>query len=360
MSQTTLGENHRRQLRRCRGLQIVVAATVVAGFNVAGAAEPAPAPAADTASNSQTQALEEVTVTAQHLKLDWAQRNELVQKAITFVYGVAAVGPADKLPRWRAPVCPYLKGLVPEEGQYILERIWATARTAGGAWLAGKSRCQPNLRIYVTPQPKEFLRSSDLLGGATQSQIDQFIDQPGPVWVWHNSHSAGNSTGNVIGTFGPVVVVVDRARLSGVSQKQFADYIAMVSLAEIKPTAHFGDAQTILRLFEGAPPIGSREPERLGPGIPENAVHAPTVACVGASQHCKALNSSHEGAMQILVRLTMIGTIGWGTLDTRRPYSLRRSTSSGRCQPCVASGRCAFGNDSRLLSLVNRPDSVIA
>jgi len=238
-----------RELFRCRGLQILIAALVVAGFNAAGAAEPASAPAADTASNNPAEALEEVEVTARRRKLDWVQRNELVQEAATFVYGIAAAGPEDQLARWGAPVCPYLKGLRQEEGQYILERIWSTARAAGGAWLAAKSRCQPNLRIYVTPQPKEFLRHSDLLRRATQFQIDQFIDQPGPVWVWHNGHGVGNG----IGTFGPVVVVVDRARLTGVSQKQFADYVAMVSLAQIKRTAHLGDARTILRLFDGPP-----------------------------------------------------------------------------------------------------------
>jgi hypothetical protein len=233
-----------------RTLQILlVTTTVLAGAGAVFAADQSPANTTVTSSTSETEELQEVTVTAQHLKLDWVQRNELVQKAARFVYGIAAVGPEEQLARWRAPVCPYLKGLLHEEGHYILERIWATARTAGGAWLAGKSRCQPNLLIYVTPQPKDFLRSSDLLGGATQFQIDQFIDHPGPVWVWHNGHSVGNG----IATFGPVVVVVDRARLSGVSQQQFADYIAMVSLAEIKPTAHFGNAQTILRLFEGAP-----------------------------------------------------------------------------------------------------------
>jgi hypothetical protein len=52
-------------------------------------------------------------------------------------------------------------------------------------------------------------------------------------------------------TFGNVYVVVDQAQLHGLSQGQFADYVAMVSLADIKPTAHPGDAQPILTLFAG-------------------------------------------------------------------------------------------------------------
>ena len=233
-----------------RAIQILVAATtVLAGFNASGAAEPAPAPRAATASNSPTETLEEVTVTAQRHQMDWVQRNALVQKAATYVYGIVAAGQADPLARWRAPICPYLNGLLPSQGDYILNRIWTSVRTAGGAWLAGKPRCQPNLFIYVTPEPQTLLRGSALLGGATQSHIDQFIDGPGPVWVWYN----GDDDGHAIGIFGPVVVVVERGRLAGISQDQFADYIAMVSLARVKHTAHFGDAQTILKLFEATP-----------------------------------------------------------------------------------------------------------
>lgn len=233
-----------------RTLQILLVTaclTALPAADVAAAAEQSPSNSSVPSSTSDTEELQEVTVTARRLKLDWAQRNALMQKAATFTYGIQIVGAEDQIARWRVPVCPYLKGLLQEDGQYIIQRIWVTARTAGGAWLAGKEPCQPNLRIYVTPQPKEFLRGSPWLGGAKKSQIDHFIDQPGPVWVWHNGFNAGNG----IRTFGPVLVVVDQARLSGVSQQQLADYIAMVSLSEIKPTPHLGDAHTILRLFEG-------------------------------------------------------------------------------------------------------------
>ena len=54
-------------------------------------------------------------------------------------------------------------------------------------------------------------------------------------------------------TFGNVYVIVDQRQLHGVSQGQFADYIAMVSLAQIKPNAHPGDARSILTLFASTP-----------------------------------------------------------------------------------------------------------
>jgi hypothetical protein len=60
---------------------------------------------------------------------------------------------------------------------------------------------------------------------------------------------------SAVWSFDPVFVVVDQARMHGVSLEQFTDYVAMVSLAQIKLTPHLGDAQTILRLFDnGAQP----------------------------------------------------------------------------------------------------------
>ena len=57
------------------------------------------------------------------------------------------------------------------------------------------------------------------------------------------------------GPVSPVVagsVVVEQARLLGISLGQFADDVAMAGLAQIKVGAHLGDAPTILKLFDGA------------------------------------------------------------------------------------------------------------
>jgi hypothetical protein len=57
----------------------------------------------------------------------------------------------------------------------------------------------------------------------------------------------------VVWSMSRVFVIVDQQRLQGVSRRQFADYIAMVALAHIKPGARLSDAPTILRLFDEAP-----------------------------------------------------------------------------------------------------------
>src|SRR5208337_2809917 len=53
--------------------------------------------------------------------------------------------------------------------------------------------------------------------------------------------------------FSYVYVIADQTHLGGLSRGQFADYVAMVGLAELKSPPHLGDAQTILKLFDGAP-----------------------------------------------------------------------------------------------------------
>ena len=194
--------------------------------------------------------LQEVTVTAQHSKLDWAQRNELVQKAAGFVFGIAdAPSYGDWPPIWAVPVCPVVTGLRREQDEFVLSRVSEIARAAGAR--LGGEKCHPNLYVFVTDNPKELLRTMEsrrylvIFGNATPSSVEQFINSPAPIKVWHQTNHAD--------FFGPVNVVVDGTRLDGVLERQFADYVGMVSLTEIKRSAHFGEANTILRLFDGPP-----------------------------------------------------------------------------------------------------------
>lgn len=131
---------------------------------LAAAAEQSPANTSVTSSTGETEKLQEVTVTAQHLKLDWVQRNELVQKAISFVFGIAPAESYEAFPpRWFAPVCPRVTGLSREQGEFVLVRISEIARAAG-ARLAGEE-CHPNLLVFVTAKPKPLLRA--MFGNAT-------------------------------------------------------------------------------------------------------------------------------------------------------------------------------------------------
>jgi hypothetical protein len=79
-------------------LLAIACLTAPAAADVALAAEQSPANASVTTSTSETKELQEVTVTAQHLKLDWVPRNELVQKAIRFVFGIAPAESYEAFP----------------------------------------------------------------------------------------------------------------------------------------------------------------------------------------------------------------------------------------------------------------------
>jgi hypothetical protein len=256
------------------------------GTTVGGAA------AADHSAAAASDTLQEVTVTAQRLKLSWLERNQRVQEVSNFVYGIADLENEEGIPRFTAPICPVENGLAHEQGEFIISRLADIIRAAGAP--LAQAGCHPNLFIFVTKKPKELLQAMEnrhfavSFGNATASEVDQFIATAGPVWIWHNvfrgapgtvlldrgrpadaqilgggiSHPPTYYSPGAIGasrlptgvwSFGPVYVVadLDRLRVNDLSLGQFADYLAMVSLAKIKPAPHLDGAQTILKLFDG-------------------------------------------------------------------------------------------------------------
>jgi hypothetical protein len=237
------------------------------------------APAA--AASRDSPAPDEVTVTAQ-------RRRDLAPRVEKFVGHIAELVNGEGLARWKDPVCPRVIGLPQQEGEYVLGRISEIARDAAVP-LAGKA-CRANLYIVVSKDPQALLKNTDeanrlmIFGSESPSVIDDFIATPLPVKVYYktsmytslglplgdthpvpppdsfhprtfqqNNTSAHLST-NVIYGVSTVVTIVDQTRIKGISRGQFADYIAMVSLADIKPGANLGDAPTILKLFDGGSP----------------------------------------------------------------------------------------------------------
>lgn len=243
-----------------------------AGAAGVGAATPTPTHASDT--------LDEVTVTARRTA-------ELTRRVQEFVSQIAALENNESVPRWQMPVCPQVAGLPEDEGEFVLGRLSQIARAASVP-LAGE-HCRPNLYIVVTADPKGLLERTTLtnrllaFGSVSPSVIDEFIATPRPVRVWYKTsmetslglplgdtnpvpppsvfsprtftqnNSSARLSANVIYGFSTVIAIVDQTQVQGLTQGQFADYIAMVSFADLKPGAHLGDAPTILKLFDGAP-----------------------------------------------------------------------------------------------------------
>ena len=85
-------------------------------------------------SQDTTGALQEVTVTAQRLNLNWGQRNALVQQVASFVYGITQLENEEGLARWNTPICPFEKGLAKERGQFVIERFAQLVHRRAPRW----------------------------------------------------------------------------------------------------------------------------------------------------------------------------------------------------------------------------------
>jgi hypothetical protein len=274
-----------------RTLSKLTLAAALAALTCADAWSASEQPSAATHdSPPASEALQEVTVTA--------QRARLAKRVSKFVDQIAARADENDegLPLWDTPVCPSVTGVTRQAGEFLLWRISEIARAAGVP-VAGED-CRPNLFIFVTAQPKELLeamakrkRAVTFGISARPLTVDEFIATPRPVRVWYKwrKETAEHATPNyglqgdhpcpfadignhggipapticdwerssrltsaLVWVFSYVYVIVDSNQLRGLTWRQLADYVGMVGLAQIKPTAHLGDAPTILKVFDGA------------------------------------------------------------------------------------------------------------
>jgi len=246
----------------------------------------APGLPAATSSTSGSEAIPEVTVTA--------NRIELEKRVARYVNQIAAAENGDEgLARWQVPVCPLVSGLPRQDGEFILGRLSQIAHVA--AVPLADEHCRPNLYILVTDQPEELLRGMEQRNRAytfgydassgsyppTETKagvVDEFIKTPRAVRAWYNS-AEKDAWGNpirscpyrpgefaqcvatdgaravlsTVWTIGRAFIIVDQKRLHQVKLGQLADYVAMTGFAKLKPDARLGNAPTILTLFTGAP-----------------------------------------------------------------------------------------------------------
>lgn len=224
------------------------------------------------AGTEQDSGLPQITVEAQR---------RLERQVYDFVRALShSASPDEALKRWQAPVCPLVAGLPGSQGEFVLTRISAVARTAGVP--LAPQECRPNLYVVVTATPDKLLslwqhRHRQLFGGASPTEVRDFLKKPRPVRVWYNVNFGTNfgtpldQGAPEIGTvynnvpsnhhfsasrlviddvplFSSVIVVVDVVQVSGLQYGQLADYIAMVALAQLDLDVHL-NAPSILQLF---------------------------------------------------------------------------------------------------------------
>lgn len=206
----------------------------------------------------------------------------------------------DLVSSWNKPICPAVVANDMAHAEYIRQRLLEVASEIPFDANADP-KCRANLFIVVTDAPEEFI--------AKWKAVDpgMFIWRPRrgvsrspeslPVRTWHNvavepagdapslqvagaiPSTGGKSSGigglptvRVSGGSSRIVspasenlqsalVLVDTNKAAGVTLRQLADYVAMVSFSKVDLDADFQQANSILRLF--AMEQGAVRPEGL-------------------------------------------------------------------------------------------------
>ncbi|MGE0739974.1 MAG: hypothetical protein AB7O98_01430 [Hyphomonadaceae bacterium] len=216
---------------------------------------------------------EDIVVTGRRLE-------EIVRE---FVGEVAvAPGSEDQLARWDRRICPGVIGLRNRAlAQRIIDRVAQRAFEIGLE--VDDPGCRADVIVFITPDSTalatelrdNFRRlvnyysenNSATLG---RDALDDFVETPRTVRWWHVTNSTtrdgytmGEGTQQVRahGTrlsretrqdFSRVIIVVDAQRAQGVNADSLADYIAMVSLAQLDINADTSAYPSILNLFGDA------------------------------------------------------------------------------------------------------------
>jgi len=279
-----------------RGLRALPA--IAAMLTAASAAQNA-APEATSTSSAASQAVEEVVVRGRRLgEIEFDLRLYIRE----FVEEIAAPARTRGYARWRRRLCVGVHNLENTAAQYIVDRISSVALDIGLE--AGEPGCRPEVNILfaadanemaaymVDAQPHVFRPAGGNAGmDLGLEALDTFVQSDRAVRWWHVSLPVDARTGAAaielpstrglcegnpllirgsssslcppnVAVAGPsrlhsatrddlryVIIIVDATRLNGATWQQLADYLAIVSLAQIDPNANPAAFDSILNLF---------------------------------------------------------------------------------------------------------------
>lgn len=247
----------------------------------AGAVTPPAHSASSTTPSPATPKLSGITIQAPQ------ERKALRRRVNKFVNAVLVRHWNETMLRWDVPICPLVAGLPRGYGEFVFRRISQVANDAR-IRLAGR-RCQPNLYIVVSTDPDQLLHKwwdRDKAMYDTQEGIAPvwgFVDSKQPIRVWYNREvhckggarvSSGTAAGVSLGIAGnspPIfmgidcfdtlleygnirgimsaIVVVDWRQVKDVTFRQMADYVALVSLADVRLDPGRAPPESIVSLF---------------------------------------------------------------------------------------------------------------
>ena len=231
---------------------------------------------------NQAVRLEDIQVTGRRL-------DALIEN---FVGEVAAPNRGRGIARWDRSVCVGAVNLRRDVAQYLVDRVSTVADDLG--LTSGDPGCTPNLLIVATADGDAFARElvekrrrALRMGGTGMDRgsaaLRDFQDASRPVRWWQismptdsetgqrairlpgecvgacsgpmdyaplfNVASASRLTTQIIDNIFRAIIVVDVTKMGDVNSAQLADYIAMVSLAQIDPKADTSAYASILNVF---------------------------------------------------------------------------------------------------------------
>lgn len=210
-----------------------------------------------------------------------------------FVVEVGEPNRRRGLARWNDRICVGVANLEGEAARYLADRISTVAMDLG--LTPGAPGCTPNILIVATDDAGSLAaqltgqrRRAFRLGGSGMDRggaaLRDFVDTDRPVRWWQMSlpvdsesgdiavripgqctgdcvdamdmapqigvASASRLTTQIVDNLIRAIVIVDVDEVGGVSALQLADYIALVSLAQIGPDADTSGYATILNVFD--------------------------------------------------------------------------------------------------------------
>jgi hypothetical protein len=241
--------------------------------------------AAPLAAHAQIATEDELVVTGQRV-------DEAIRDFVTAL--TAAPTGEDQVARWDRRICPGVAGIRARQGQAMIDRLALRAFQVGLD--VGQPGCTPNVLVFVTPDSDALARElatnyPDLVGyhGGQASQtrgreaLEAFASDTRAVRWWHVSQTVTRD-GQVLGDtvaqtsrsggmrgaqvvrnapagrlqaatrqdFNRVLIIVDARRAAGLTMDSLGDYVAMVALAQLDPSADTSAHSTILNLFADA------------------------------------------------------------------------------------------------------------
>jgi hypothetical protein len=205
-------------------------------------------------------------------------RDRRDRQAVGRIAAPVSIGGFDaQYGRWDVPICVGVAGLPPDHARLIADRI---GQVADGLKIKVEGPgCHPNIYIVVTAAPDDFIRKAQvtpasLLSGVDLAQINDMLHSAAPVrWAGLADQTGrmgdapirngdyGATHGAVMKTLGSLIkapvkttitrmiVLVDANRIAGMRYSTLSAYLAMVSLAQLRPNADAQMVDTVLSAF---------------------------------------------------------------------------------------------------------------